>query len=83
MALKESAAQTIRCALIALAIVSAVMNFLVYRYLSDQNPIFLMYVAGSVLVAVALAFPRLRGKLWPSRGRSPGGRAHDGGERSP
>lgn len=71
MAVRESAAQTIRCVLIALAMVSAAMNFVVYQYLSDQNPIFLMYAVVSILVAVALLFPRLRQKLWPRRGASP------------
>ncbi|MGW9159215.1 MULTISPECIES: hypothetical protein [unclassified Microbacterium] len=73
----------IRWVVVALAVVSAVLNFVMYQYLSPQNPVFLMYVAVSVLVAVTLVFPRLRQKLWSSRGRSPRGHARDGGEPSP
>ena len=83
MAMSESVAQMIRWVVVALAVESSALNFVMYQYLSHRNPVFLMYVAVSVLVAVTLVFPRLRQKLWPSRGRSPRGRAHDGGERRP
>lgn len=52
---------------LALAVISAAGNAVVYEFLSGENPIFLLNVAISLLVAVALLFPALRRKLWPRK----------------
>ncbi|WP_431806504.1 hypothetical protein [Microbacterium paraoxydans] len=52
---------------LALAVASAAGNAVVYEFLSGRNPIFLLNVAISLLVVVALLFPALRRKLWPRK----------------